>query len=397
MTGLLEGIRVVEFQGIGPGPFCGMMLADHGAEVIRIDRPDTRYDPHDALGRSRRSIAIDTKTPEGVALARKLCAGADAIIEGYRPGVMERLGLGPDILLGDNPKLVYGRITGWGQDGPLAKKAGHDINYLAVSGVLSTVGRAGEPPVPPVNYVSDFGGGGMMFAFGLVAALLRVRMGGKGQVVDAAMMEGASLLAGMVWQLLSGGYWNEENGTNWMDGGAHFYDSYRCSDGKFIAIGAIEPGFYAKLRETLGITDDVSFDPQMDFAAWPEQKAKLAAIIATRTRDEWCARFEGTDACVSPVLTLTEAPAHPHNVERGNFIEVRPGAVQPAPAPRFSDYPAASPRAARRPGEDSRAILRELGESDAAIEALRDAGIVRLADGAPGGDVTDMLGARKRR
>lgn len=395
--GLLTGIRIIEFQGIGPGPFCGMMLADHGAEVIRIDRPDTRYDPHDALGRSRRSVVIDTRLPEGVALARQFCASADAIIEGYRPGVMERLGLGPEVLLADNPQLVYGRITGWGQDGPMARQAGHDINYLALSGVLSTIGRAGQPPVPPVNYVADFGGGGMMFAFGLVAALLRVKMGGKGQVVDAAMAEGASLLAGMVWQLHSGGYWNGEAGTNWLDSGAHFYDSYRCADGRFIAIGAIEPRFYAQLREGLDLGQDEAFDPQMDDRNWPEQKARLAAIIARRTRDEWIERFDGMDACVSPVLALSEAPSHPHNIARRNFVEVREGALQPAPAPRFGDYPAARPRPARQPGADSQALLLELGLDGTRIDRLRKDGVIHMAEDAAEDRVTDMLGARRRR
>ncbi|MCK9542861.1 MAG: CoA transferase [Novosphingobium sp.] len=396
MTGLLAGIRVVEFQGIGPGPFCGMMLADHGADVIRIERPDTRYDPNDALARSRRSIAIDMKQPEGVALVRRLCASADAIIEGYRPGVMERFGLGPDVLLGDNPRLVYGRITGWGQDGPIAQRAGHDINYLAVSGVLSTIGRAGENPVPPGNYIADFGGGGMMLAFGLIAAILRVKMGGKGQVVDAAMMEGASLLAGLTWQLYSGGYWNDANGTNWLDGGAHFYDTYRCADGKFVAVGAIEAPFYALLRERLGLTDDRAFDAQMDYAAWPALKVRLAEVFATRTRDEWCKLFEDVDACVSPVMSLGEAPSHPQNVARGNFVEVLPGAMQPAPAPRFSGNAAAAPRPARRPGADSDAILREIGLDDEEAALLRETGVVKVPDeGAD--DLLTMMGASKRR
>lgn len=374
MAGPLSGIRIVEFAGIGPGPFCGMMLADHGAEVIRVERPGARHDPKDALTRSRRSIALDMKNRQAIEVARALCARADGLIEGYRPGVMERLGLGPDVLLGDNPRLVYGRMTGWGQTGPLAQAAGHDINYIAVSGVLSTVGRPGERPVPPVNYLGDFGGGGMMLAFGMVSALLAVRMGGKGQVVDAAMTDGSALIAAMTWTFRANGMWRDEAGVNLLDGGAHFYDTYRTADGKHVAIGSIEPQFYALLREKTGLAQDPEFDAQMDPRRWPVLKERLQAIFLTRTRDEWCALMEGSDVCFGPVLTLAEAPGHPHNAARGTFIHVAE-AIQPAPAPRYSDTVAAPPLPAPAAGSDTDAILAEIGWGDRAA-ALRDEGAV---------------------
>jgi alpha-methylacyl-CoA racemase len=377
--GPLAGLRIVEFEGIGPGPFAGMMLADHGAEVIRVTRPGkTRVggiDRTDVLARSRRVIAIDMKAPDGVALARDLCRSADGIIEGFRPGVMERLGLGPDVLIADNPRLVYGRVTGWGQDGPLAQAAGHDINYIAVSGVLHTVGRAGERPVPPVNYVGDFGGGGMMLAFGMAAALLAVARGAPGQVVDAAMTDGSALLSAMLWQMKGAGVWRDERGANWLDGGTHFYDSYECADGRHVAVGAIEPQFHALLRDKLGLADDPAFDAQTNPAAWPVLKDRLAAIFATRTRDEWCALLEGTDACVSPVLSLGEAPEHPHNAARGTFIDVD-GLRQPAPAPRFSAAPPEAPTPPRAAGEDADGVLAALGYDADRVAALRSAGIV---------------------
>ena len=374
MPGPLAGIRIVEFAGIGPGPFCGMMLADHGAEVIRVERPGAAHDPRDALARSRRSIAIDLKKPEGIAVARALCGRADGLIEGYRPGVMERLGLGPEMLLADNPRLVYGRMTGWGQTGPLAHAAGHDINYIAVSGVLGTVGRAGERPAVPVNYIGDFGGGAMMLAFGMVSALLAVRMGGAGQVIDAAMTDGSALLSAMTWSLLAAGRWRDEAGVNLLDGGAHFYDTYACADGRFVAIGAIEPQFYALLRDRLGLANDPAFDAQFDARRWPEMKTRLAAVLATRTRDEWCALLEGSDACFAPVLSLGEAPTHPHNAHRETFTQVG-GATQPAPAPRYSGTTADEPRPACAPGTDTDAILAELGLADRVTE-LRSAGAV---------------------
>ena len=373
MAGPLTGIRIVEFAGIGPAPFCGMMLADHGAEVIRVDRPGARLDPRDALARNRRSIILDLKRPDAVAAARKLCASADGLIEGLRPGVMERLGLGPDILLTDNPRLVYGRMTGWGQSGPLAHAAGHDINYIAVAGTLHGIGVAGGKPVPPVNYLGDFGGGAMMLAFGMVSALLHVRGGGTGQVIDAAMTDGAALLAAMTWAMKAAGAVNDRPGENLLDGGTHFYDSYECADGRWIAVGAIEPQFYALLRAATGTADDPAFDAQFDRAAWPALKAKLAAIFRTRPRDEWCALTEGGDACLAPILSLAEAPDHPHNAARGAFVEVG-GAIQPAPAPRYSETPSATPAPASTVGCDSDAVLSELGYARPDIERLRAAG-----------------------
>lgn len=356
MPGPLAGIRIVEFAGLGPAPFAGMMLADHGAEVIRIDRPGASLDKSDPALRSRRSVTLDIKTAEGAAQARSLCERADGLIEGFRPGVMERLGLGPEVLLAANPKLVYGRMTGWGQDGPLAQAAGHDINYIALSGVLGTVGRAGEKPVPPINYAGDFGGGGMLLAFGMCAALVAVKAGGPGQVVDAAMTEGSSLLAGMLRWLGKTGRWQEERGVNLLDGGAHFYDSYETADGKYVAIGAIEPHFYAHLLKVLGLGDDAGFAAQFDGSRWPALKDRLTAIFRTKTRDEWCALMEGTDICFAPVLSLSEAPAHPHNVARNAFVEVG-GMIQPAPAPRFSKTPADPPRVPPEAGTDNEALL----------------------------------------
>jgi alpha-methylacyl-CoA racemase len=360
MAGALNGIRIIEFAGIGPGPFCAMMLADHGAEVIRIDRPGARLDPRDALSRNRRSVVIDMKHADGVAAARALCRTADGIVEGFRPGVMERLGLGPEVLIADNPALVYGRMTGWGQTGPYAQAAGHDINYIALSGVLHTVGRAGERPVPPVNYLGDFGGGGMLLAFGMVAALLAVKNGAPGQVIDAAMTDGSALLAGMSWAMLEAGLNCDQAGVNMLDGAAHFYDTYACADGKFVSIGAIEPQFYALLREKAGLADDADFDAQHDRSKWPALKQKLAAIFRSKTRDEWCAIMEMTDICFAPVLAMREAPAHPHNAARGTFITLG-GATQPAPAPRFSATPAPDPRPAPQAGSDNATLI---GQAD---------------------------------
>ena len=373
MPGPLHGIRIIEFAGIGPGPFCGMMLADHGAEVIRIERPGGRLDPRDALSRNRTSIVLNTKTAEGVAMARDLCRNADGLIEGYRPAVMERLGLGPAVLLADNPKLVYGRMTGWGQFGPYAQAAGHDINYIALSGVLHTIGRAGERPVPPVNYIGDFGGGGMMLAFGMVSALLAVKMGGNGQVIDCAMTDGSALLAGMSWAMLATGMNTDRAGTNMLDGAAHFYDTYECADGKWIAIGSIEPQFYAELRRLTGLADDPAFDAQHDRMAWPDLKAKLGAIFKSKPRDAWDAIMAATDVCFAPVLSMTEAPQHPHNVQRGTFAEVG-GVVQPMPAPRYSVTVTDVPRAAPVVGGDTDAVLAGLGYDTARIAALRAGG-----------------------
>ncbi len=373
MAGPLAGIRIVEFAGIGPGPFCAMMLADHGAEVVRVERPGGMLDPRDPLSRNRTSIALNTKTEEGRAVARDLCRSAHGLIEGYRPGVMERLGLGPDVLLADNPGLVYGRMTGWGQHGTYAHAAGHDINYIALSGVLHTIGRSGERPVPPVNYVGDFGGGGMMLAFGMVAALLAVKSGAPGQVIDCAMTDGSALLAGMSWHLLAAGANTDMPGTNMLDGAAHFYDTYECADGKWISIGSIEPQFYALLRHHAGVVDDPAFDAQHDRAGWPMLKAKLAAIFASRTRDEWDAIMAGTDVCFAPVLSMREAVVHPHNVARATFAQIG-GATQPMPAPRYSVSTTDTPRPAPRAGGDTEDVLRGLGYGADRIEALKSAG-----------------------
>ncbi len=364
MSGPLKGLRIIELAGIGPGPFAGMMLADHGAEVIRVERPGgaarVTGDPaKDVLLRSRRVLRADLKSAEGVAVVRALAAGADGLIEGFRPGVTERLGLGPDVLLADNPKLVYGRMTGWGQTGPLSAAAGHDINYIAVAGALHAIGRAGERPVPPLNLVGDFGGGGMMLAFGMLAALLHVRSGGSGQVVDCAMTDGAALLMGMMWSFRAQGVWADERGANMLDGAAPFYDTYETQDGQYLAVGPIEPQFYALLRRRLGLHEDSGFDHQFDRAAWPRLKQKLAALFVTRPRHEWCALLEG-DTCVAPVLSMEEAPAHPHNAARGTFVEAG-GVTQPAPAPRYSITPTVPPRMMAHGQDDTDQILRELG------------------------------------
>jgi alpha-methylacyl-CoA racemase len=365
----LHGIRIVELAGIGPGPFCGMMLADHGAEVIRIDRPGksgiaaAALDP---LLRSRRSIALDLKRPEAIAAVRRIAANADGLIEGFRPGVMERLGLGPDILHADNPRLVYGRMTGWGQSGPMADQPGHDINYLAISGALHAFGRAGEKPTPPINMVADFGGGGMMLAFGMLAALLHAQRTGEGQVVDAAMTDGSALLMSMIWGFRAAGLWRGDRGTNLLDTGAHFYDSYETADGRYVAIGAIEPQFYAALRRVMGL-DDERWSAQMNPAAWPALKADLTGTFRTRTRDAWVEAFAGHEACFAPVLDFDEAAADPHNRARGTLVEAG-GVVQPAPAPRYSASATVAP--AMPADRDDAAILRDLGFDPAEIAAL---------------------------
>ncbi|WP_370183134.1 CaiB/BaiF CoA transferase family protein [Alteriqipengyuania sp.] len=380
-AGPLAGLRIVEFAGIGPGPFCGMMLADHGAEVIRVDRASggrggsQPISSKDVLARGRKSIALNLKSEEGLALARKLCASADGLIEGFRPGVMERLGLGPDVLLADNPKLVYGRMPGWGQTGPYAPYAGHDINYIALAGALAHFGRSGEKPTPPINMVGDFGGGGMMLAFGMVSALLNVARGGEGQVVDAAMTDGTAVLMAMIHGMANQGIWREELGANLLDTGAHFYDTYETADGKFVSIGSIEPQFYAELRARLGLAEDAEFDAQMNPAGWPALKEKLAAIFRSKTRDEWDALLEHSDVCYAPVLTMSEAREHPHNVARAAFVEVD-GDPQPAPAPRYSGTQTAQPAAAPMPGDDSDSVLADLGLSAEEIASLRGAGAI---------------------
>lgn len=350
MAGSLEGLRVVEFAGLGPAPFCCMLLADHGADVLRVTRPRAQGDaPHidatDVLARGRRTVALDLRQPAGAEAALELIARADALVEGFRPGVMERLGLGPEVCLARNPKLVYGRMTGWGQYGPLAHAAGHDINYIALSGALHAVGRSGDAPVPPLNLVGDFGGGGMLLAFGLLAALYEARNSGRGQVIDAAMTDGSALLSAMMYGMKSAGRWTSQRGENLLDGGAPFYDTYACADGKYIAVGAIEPQFYAELRERCGIEDPL-FDGQMEAVRWPVLKLRLADLFRTRTRAEWCAQLEGSDACFAPVLDWDEAPEHPHNRARQAFVSLD-GVTQPSAAPRFSRTPAAGPHSER--------------------------------------------------
>jgi alpha-methylacyl-CoA racemase len=367
----LDGIRVVEFAGIGPGPFAGMMLADHGAEVIRIDRAKPgaggiSVDSKDPLLRSRKSISLDLKDPASIAAVRRIVKDADAIIEGFRPGVMERLGLGPDVLLGDNPKLVYGRMTGWGQTGPMAPEPGHDINYISISGVLHALGRAGEKPTPPINLAGDFGGGGMFLVFGVLAALLHAQRTGEGQVVDAAMTEGSSVLMTMMWGFRGMGRWKDERGTNLLDTAAHFYDTYETADGKFISLGAIEPQFYAEFRKVTGLSD-AKWDAQMDAAQWGALKAELTALFRTKSRDEWVALFKGHDICFAPVLGFDEAVADAHNQARGAFVTAG-GIAQPAPAPRYSVSGTVAPR---MPGaRDDAGVLRELGFDDAEVAAL---------------------------
>jgi alpha-methylacyl-CoA racemase len=377
--GPLSGIRVLEFEAIGPGPFCGMMLADMGADVLLVDRPTDpglgldRARRHDVMLRGRRSVTIDLKSPDGIAAAIALAERADALIEGFRPGVMERLGLGPAVLLGRNPRLVYGRMTGWGQDGPLAPRAGHDINYIALTGVLNAIGRAGGPPVPPLNLVGDFGGGGMLLAFGIACALLEARSSGRGQVVDAAMVDGASLLAAMFAGLLAAGSWTETRGENLLDSGAPWYDTYETKDGRFVAIGAIEPKFYAELLERLGLAGE-ALPEQNDRAGWPELRRRFAAAFRSRTRDEWCAVFEGSDACFAPVLGFTESRSHPHAAARGGYLEVG-GVAQPAPAPRFGRTPGGVSRPPPERGALGHAALADWGFSAAEIERLAALGV----------------------
>jgi len=332
-TGPLAGYRIVEFAGIGPGPFACMLLADMGAEVVTLDRVGAKKNMKSVAGRGRRMVELDLKDRGAIAQVLDLLAGADALIEGFRPGVMERLGLGPDVVLARNPKLVYGRMTGWGQQGPLAQAAGHDINYISLTGALAAIGPA-ERPVPPLNLVGDFGGGALYLVVGVLAALLEASKSGKGQVVDAAMCDGAASLMSMFFDMAAIGRWSEGRERNFLDGGAHFYGVYECACGNFISIGSIEPQFYALLREHAGLADP-AFDAQMDRNAWPALKAKLTQIFKSKTREAWCKIMEGTDICFAPVLTMAEAPDHPHMAARSVFVE-RHGVTQPAPAPRFS-------------------------------------------------------------
>jgi len=373
--GPLEGIKVVEIAGIGPGPFASMMLADMGAEVIRVDRAGSAASrglpegPNtDASNRGRKSIAVDLKNPEGVETVLRLVEQADALIEGFRPGVAERLGIGPEECMARNPKLVYGRMTGWGQDGPMAPRAGHDINYIALSGVLSAMSRQGEKPMPPLNLVGDFGGGGMLIAFGILCGVLSAERTGAGQVVDAAMVDGAALLATMVFSMRGMGMWHDEPGTNMLDTGAPFYDTYECADGRYISIGSIEPQFFAELMEHTEL-GGMELPHQMDRSKWPEMKALYADVFLKKTRDEWTTIMDGTDICFAPVLTMDEAPSHPHNAARNTFVDVA-GITQPAPAPRFSGTPTATPAPAAHAGEHTNEVLAAWGFSSEDITGL---------------------------
>src|SRR5579862_3017559 len=384
--GPLEGVRVVELAGIGPGPFCAMLLADMGAEVIRVDRAamvgrDTDRDGNDArfnlLARGRRNIAIDLKNPAGVAATLRLVDRADALIEGFRPGVMERLGLGPETCLARNPRLVYGRMTGWGQDGPIAHTAGHDINYIALSGVLHSIGEAGGPPAIPLNLVGDFGGGALYLAMGVLAGIISARASGKGQVIDCSMVEGAASLMMMMYGALASGAWTEERGRNRTDGGSHFYHVYETSDGEYISVGSIEPQFYALLLRHTGLEGE-SLPEQSDRTTWPDMQRRLARIFKQKTRAEWTAIMQQTDICFAPVLRMSEAIEHPHNRHRHSFVEVA-GIRQPAPAPRFLGTPTQVQCPPARVGEHSEAILRDWGFSAAEVAALVQSAAVKSA------------------
>ena len=385
--GPLKGLKVIEVAGIGPAPFAAMMLSDMGADVIRIDRSanvsggDPATPPADIFNRGRRSLALDLKSPDGVATLLDLVEQADALIEGFRPGVAERLGFGPDVCRERNPKLVFGRMTGWGQQGPYAPTAGHDINYIALAGVLEHLGRKGDKPTPPINLVGDFGGGGMLLAFGVVCGLLEAQRSGEGQVVDAAMVDGSAALMTMMWAFKAMGIWNDERGTNMLDTAAHFYDTYECADGRYVSIGSIEPQFYAELLQHTGLAEVYSargeeLPHQMDRARWPELKERLTEIFLTKTRDEWTQIMEGTDICFAPVLSMDEAARHPHNVERRTFVEVA-GITQPAPAPRFERTPGEIQRPPAHTGQHTDEILAEwLGADAERIAKLRAEGTV---------------------
>ncbi|MCE6951439.1 CoA transferase [Cereibacter sphaeroides] len=377
-AGPLAGLRLIEMVGLGPAPFAAMMLSDAGAEVIRVHPLDARSEiplmntEFDVLARGRPSIAVDLKRPEGVALLLDLVKRAEGMLEGFRPGVMERLGLGPEVCLRRNPRLVYGRMTGWGQDGPLAQAAGHDLTYVALSGVLGAIGPADRPPAVPLNLIGDFGGGGMLLAFGMLAALLHARTTGTGQVVDAAMTEGAALLAAMIWGFRAGGAWSDERQANLLDGGAWFYGTYECADGRFLAVAPIEGKFARTFLDRLGEeAEGLRQGPQAD---WPAQRERLATVLRRRPRDEWVALFEDSDACVAPVLSFAETPGHPHHAARGSFLTLA-GVTQPAPAPRFSATPAAIPSPPSRPGAETAAILERWGVDGA---PAAEAGAIRL-------------------
>jgi alpha-methylacyl-CoA racemase len=378
MPGPIEGLRAVEIVGLGPGPFCGMLLADMGAEVLRVDRVDAaravdRSKPAtSAMDRGKQAVAVDLKQPDGVETLLRLMESADVFFEVFRPGVAERLGIGPDVALARNPRLVYGRLTGWGQDGPYAQAAGHDIDYIALAGALEPLGRAGQKPTPPINVLGDFAGGGMLLAFGIACAVVERERTGKGQVIDAAMVDGAALMLTPFYGARGSGFWGER-GTNHLDTGAPFYEVYETADHKFIAVGTVEPKFYAELVARLGL--DVELDAQYDKTRWPDDKKRMAEVFRTKTRDEWCALLEGTDACFAPVLTPLEAPDHPHNRARGTFLELA-GVPQPAPAPRFSRSAPVTPAAAMHPGADTETVLAGWGFERDEVERLRDAGVL---------------------
>jgi alpha-methylacyl-CoA racemase len=377
-VGPLDGVKVIEIASLAPAPFGCMILADLGADVLRVDRtegsgPDARV-PADPLRRSRRSIGLNLKDPAGVDLLLRLIADADVLVEGFRPGVAERLGFGPQVCAERNPRLIFARMTGWGQEGPLAPTAGHDIDYIAISGALSPIGRAGEPPVPPVNFLGDFGGGGLLMAMGILAALVERATSGLGQVVDAAMVDGSALLTSFVYGMRATGSWQDQRGSNLLDGGAPFYDTYVTADGGSVAVGALEPQFYAALLDGLGLAG-AELPPQHDRAGWPVLREHFAGVFATRSRDDWAQVFDGTDACVSPVLTMAEAPVHPHATARDAFVEVG-GVVQPAPAPRFSRSAAGTPTPPPRPGAHTDAVLTGLGLSEADVADLRARGVI---------------------
>lgn len=379
MAGVLDGVTVVEMAGIGPVPFCGMVLADHGATVVQVRRRHSRAageaDPMlSPLNRSRVVIEVDLKASHGTDVVRRLAACSDALIEGFRPGVMERLGLAPQELIDTvNPALVVGRMTGWGQEGPLSRAAGHDINYLAVSGTLDMLGRADEPPTPPINLLGDFGGGGLLLAFSIVAGILRAQRSGHGQVIDCAIVEGAALLAAIIRGFEAQGRWQWRRGTNFLDGGAHYYDTYRCADGLYIAVGALEPQFYEAFIERLGLDAAPLRAGRADARNWPRMREMIASAIALRTREDWCRVFEGSDACVTPVLGPVEAPDHPHNRARGVFVR-HAGQLQPAPAPRFSVDAPPAPGSRSTPDADD--VLRRAGFTDAELAGLRDSGVL---------------------
>lgn len=375
-AGPLAGLRVVELSSLGPSPYCAMLLADLGAEVVRVHRAGGLDLPMPAIDRGRRSIAVDLKHPDGLDVVRRLVGTADVLLEGYRPGVLERMGLDPVDLLAEHPRLVVGRMTGFGQDGPLAPRAAHDIDYIALSGALAATGEAGGPPTVPLNLVGDFGGGGMLLAVGVLAAVHSARETGRGQVVDTSMVEGATSLMAMIYGLRAAGGWSLERGTNLLDGGAPFYRTYRCADGRYVAVGAIEGPFYRLLVEGLGLADEIDLSTQLDARTWPQTRAAFERAFAEHDRDHWEEVFSSTDACVQPVLDLDEAPDHPHNRARGTFVDVG-GQAQPAPVPRFSGTPWAVPQPAPEPGADTDAVLAELGLTADEITTLREGGAVR--------------------